>query len=1149
MKKTKKILSVALSIAISGSIMPVWTSNAAEAENKNADMLDFKGAVTSSNLEDFEGFEVGTTWTANADGTALTNNLSSFIDAKITGSGNKAEIVEDGGSKALKITYTGSGAVELFNYFTENHSYQMGDKLVRAGFKVRLESFTEAANITEFNKMYNQTRGTQIGMLVCGRGKEVWINQYDPAMGMRVESDMTEYRDKYFSVASTYNRTSKLGTVEAPDGTYTWQGANDYPFQAAEFTVTTANGNYKGFDSATDESGNKVNTVIYIDDIFFERISYEVLGVYVQDTIQQGTGLTDVPLNAPINVKLSDAYDKDTIKDYLSLTDSTGAAVDFTVAFDADNSVTVFPEGQKIGETYTFNAASGIKSAINPSVATSAAETVTYTTCEDGFSFMGYIDNLSFDDLEDSSYSRAGSGDFLDGKIYVHGNTEGDSIAVTTDPVTGSKALKLTRKLENLYAGLSKYNYVFDKAYDTGRIVVKFDTRMANDNGGTTSFMSFSDDSGTGTSPYWQGAIYNGYWWATSQGSGQQWANGMQHWTNDRYFPAVMNIDFRTNKFSGVVLRDLTNFYNAKEWTFPNTPETLTANVKYMNLVDFRSSNVTAGATKDSEIYIDNLKVSYYDFKTLGVNSVSKPQAGADISGEIVIKMNDVVIDADVTKDNFVIMDTDGNEIPGYTVKKDGVNIILTVPNGLSYETPYIVAVKAGISSETTGVKATDSIYTYAFMTGAYNQYIFEDNFEGMELGTKWEGPATVNIGNVTVDLEAGDSIEYATDSETGKNGFKLTKGSGTGNLNFKYIFPEGYKDGKYRVYVDSRIENWSKAHNVWPGLLNEEAYIAYGRANRITGSYWLQQSGNYKGVDRYGYDWSAVNDGRWICGYSQNKNYKVMGELTTGAGYTYGLYDPETGETSFSRIEEATTGTTLGGVLMRMNGSQTDWSAGIYQGTQNPGEDGISWIYGVAVEKVMIDVTDTSFVPGSDTFNPAEEEISVGFSLRVDPETVNSDTVKLYKEGELVKDVTVEVGADNKSVVISPAEGVMYKTNYSVTVDGVWCYDHVAGKVTLKNYSFKTVRPEDFQLDEVEAIAGGIVSALYNNTEKSSSYIVIGVGKDSEGNITEIKTGSKGTIDAESSLDVSVEMNSAASYEMYVWEDLAGVKPLVKKK
>ena len=59
----KKIMSMAVAVIMTSSMLPgtvLQNAGAATAENKNADMYAGKLSVTSKNMEDFEGFEVGT---------------------------------------------------------------------------------------------------------------------------------------------------------------------------------------------------------------------------------------------------------------------------------------------------------------------------------------------------------------------------------------------------------------------------------------------------------------------------------------------------------------------------------------------------------------------------------------------------------------------------------------------------------------------------------------------------------------------------------------------------------------------------------------------------------------------------------------------------------------------------------------------------------------------------------------------------------------------------------------------------------------------------------------------------------------------------------------------------------------------------------
>ena len=1148
MKKTKKIMSMAVAVLMAGSMLPgvmLQNVSAATATNTNAGMSNI-GSVTLSNFEDFEGFgEEGVEGTTLFTGTETeqTFNLSSYLTLSIKGEGNKAEIVKDPvtNSYALKITHTGDGGnIALSNWFSTKKSNLSATATAHAGYKARFEHYAADTWLKRFNAIVDSKDWYGIARIM-GFGDSLYLDGIrDFSIGLQ-----KNYSDKYLDGEMYYNSYNKVRVITHQGQTFAHVGNNKNPMARALFNITGATGatsaNYYGKGSADEP------TVIWLDDIYFETIDYKVKSATVGGVFEQGEPLTNVPVTAPINVKMTDAVSDDCVSGkYITLTDSEGSAVDFTVEKDSESGFTVYPMGQKTSENYTLTVKAGMKSTINNAVTTVTDKVIKYTTCADGLAFMGYIENMSFDDLEDQSYSKKAQNDtFLDGKIQIYYNTEGDSIAVTTDPVTGSKALKFTRALKNLKVGMSKYNYVFDKAYDSGKVTVDFDVRIANDNGGTVSFISFSDDGETGTAAEWHNVLYDGYWWAESAGH-QEWTRKGRY-SHDAYFPATMYIDFENDKFGGTVYRNVANIYKTNENTFSNTAETHTANVKYMNFVDFRDSNVTAGATADSEIYIDNLKIAHYDYQKLAVDSISKTQEKADINGEITITMNEEVADAYVTTANFMLLDTDGNPVEGYTVSKDANKIIIKTPTDLAYETGYFVSVKSGIASAIEAVMPMENIYTFAFTTKAWSPYIYEDNFEGYEIGDKWEGPQTVKLGNASVTLEAGDSIEYALDEATGKVGFKLVKGTATGNLDFKYIFPEGFKDGKYRVYVDERIENWSKAFYCWPALLDGDGVITSARGNRMTGSYWFVQTGNYKGTDRFGFDWSEVNDSRWISGYDVNKNYKVAGELTTGTAYRIGLLDPETSETTWSIVEPATDVDTLGGVSMRINGGETDLSKAIYKGTQN-NDNGVAWIYSIAVEKVALEVKGSSVESALDSFDPVGK-VTVSFNDRVASSKVNNDTVKLYKADTLVEDVAVTLSDNMKNVTIEPAEGWLYNTEYKIVVDGVEGYDAVVGTAKAKTFAFKTLKKTGFEIDDIELVEGGIVTTLYNNCDDNQKFITIGVAKDATGKITEIKFGDSGYVQANSNTNIAVEFdNAAASYELYVWDGIDTMNPLVKK-
>lgn len=162
--------------------------------------------------------------------------------------------------------------------------------------------------------------------------------------------------------------------------------------------------------------------------------------------------------------------------------------------------------------------------------------------------------------------------------------------------------------------------------------------------------------------------------------------------------------------------------------------------------------------------------------------------------------------------------------------------------------------------------------------------------------------------------------------------------------------------------------------------------------------------------------------------------------------------------------------------------------------------------------------------------------------------QTVNSNTVKLYKNGTEISCTYSVEDIYKKVVTITPTEGLLQNKDYEVLISGVGAYDSVAGSVSGISYTFSTEKGEDFTLAELEAVEGGIVSTLYNNTDSNASFITIGVGKNADGQIIEINVGTSGTVQANDNTSISVEMATAASYELFVWDSLTSMKPLVKK-
>ena len=387
-----------------------------------------------------------------------------------------------------------------------------------------------------------------------------------------------------------------------------------------------------------------------------------------------------------------------------------------------------------------------------------------------------------------------------------------------------------------------------------------------------------------------------------------------------------------------------------------------------------------------------------------------------------------------------------------------------------------------------------------SFTTEEMKKIVLSDNFEDIsdELETKVVGPATLTIGNIKVQLQEGDSIEYAYDDETNQYGLKLTKSGTNGTLVFDYLFPETYTDGKYRVKVSEKIENHSKAHDRWPALL-KDSETELGRAIYGAG-YWLGKTGKFNSTDRFGVHWGNEDNSRWISGYTLNKNNVIWGELTCGLGYKYGTYDAATNDYS-SSVEPATDATTLSGVRLRINenGDAPNYEIGYIKGSQkdddtvnNPNNDGIAWVYGVTVERVFLEIKSTSFVNNDENF-PVDGAIEIAMTEKVDESSVTPETVVVLKDGIRLDDIqySVNVSEDKDEIIVDVEGGLEYDADYSINLSkNIRAYDQPVGRL-LADATF-ALHTETYVETKAPNIVSSTIDEGADNVSYKTEYVIL---------------------------------------------------------
>lgn len=633
MKKIKKLSAVALIFAMILTSFSLISAVAAP--------LNIADVTTSSDFVDFENCTVldgaGTALVADENG-VITMNDGNFTIGKrlaisVSGDGNKAEIVTDtvSGSKALKLTYTGAGSIGVFDFYADNHA-DIKNVVVRTGAKVRIESFASNASMSRFGAI-RSTLG------YGGMTTAIPISYFFASFRAANVNDNTsstilhvnDARNNYSAFSVVYNQVTDTAYLKSESA------VENHSYSKTMASSVVPGYSHYVIGAATSDAGQNgpdkdtTTTVMYLDDMYVETLKYDVETVSIGGTFYNNATLTNVPLNAPIDVKFNaPVADASAVTDNFSLKDSSGANVDFSVRKESEDVLSIYPLKQKTGETYTLTVKSGVALSADTAVQMISDKSYTYTTCSDGLTFIKYIENENFNDIAETTLTFTDTNtnanttpvksflkDDMNGQIGVFRYNQGDSVSVATDSVTSSKALKISRPQANNALNNTRITYVLPETYNTGKIVTSADLRVVR-NGNTDQFSSFMTYANSANSGSYNSAWINkqdssaGYYWSFVGGS-DNWMNMASHITDTTVFPMTQYLDFTTKAIGGQTFR---NYGTATQGLQTKTKANAIADtddVYGMNIVNINGTKGTA-PTGGTDIYLDNLKVAYYDY-------------------------------------------------------------------------------------------------------------------------------------------------------------------------------------------------------------------------------------------------------------------------------------------------------------------------------------------------------------------------------------------------------------------------------------------------------------------------------------------------------------------------------------------------------
>ncbi len=187
-------------------------------------------------------------------------------------------------------------------------------------------------------------------------------------------------------------------------------------------------------------------------------------------------------------------------------------------------------------------------------------------------------------------------------------------------------------------------------------------------------------------------------------------------------------------------------------------------------------------------------------------------------------------------------------------------------------------------------------------------------------------------------------------------------------------------------------------------------------------------------------------------------------------------------------------------------------------------------------------------------------EEPTVYFTEEIDPETVNTENVKLTVNGVAVEDYTPEVGTDGKSIVIKHTELLAGKTKYTVSISNIASKDNSADIAASYSYSFTTAKAYELGAVSFGDATGALgetvpatVSIKFNDTVKHEVAFITAVYDKASGELVACDIDNrKGATAVEGSADLSATVTvpnvEGKTYEVYayLWDGLTTLRPYI---
>ena len=1150
MKKTKKLASWILALTMVAGIVPAM---AEENTNGEAPVVTKESTTSLLFAEDFEGYEVGVVAENPVDATTVKNYENEAFNLTLH-PGDKLEIAEENGNKYMKLTVGNTTTSETKILYNFPESYVGGEKRVSYDFYPEVHS-----RRFNFLGVVNDSIKSTRAQMMCTYGNAIYLSN---GVGGSVPGifgflDVNKYSGEFGTITQTLTldgatktssvRARSVGQKEEKTGNCLASTAVSFmEWSAIKHSIAAYNGSVKA------EDGSDVAGVYRIDNITVEDV--KKLGGDVTKITEDFEGYPEGKLyekvaNATFTVQNGDsieiAKDPVTGSKGIKITKSDKSTEITKVVFDYGE---VADDVVKISYDVRFQNHSKLLQGF-PMLST-------------GATWINYRNNIYWSGTMNANTTFANW-------LNVAGDTNVQHIEFIHDPKAASNntTVALIKSNGAVYTG--SYNVGAGQAFKT----VTFNTDYATASEGASAHMGQS----TGDGVYWIDNI-----------------------TVEIMQLRLENSSIKDGETAVSVKKDLIlNFNEAVSETIKELivvkkgAESLVYGEDYTVTLSDDSKTVTIDAVGGKWEYETNYEVVIPE--TDGLTNM-KPYSGTKINF-VTGKFSSVLVD-----DNFSYLtvgdrwEVPADETEGKTVAI-GENISVKMQPGDSVEYAYDeVRGQYGLKL-IKGITAGEMDFLYNFPekyeNGKYRVTVDERIAHHSKAHPYWPAlldgsGAVIETGFYGSGYWIGRTGNFGVDrfgvDWSAVNASRFIEGYGENNsVVGEIITGIGCRIGTHNPETD--IYQWSKEPAITKtslgGIRMKMNWTGSSSANWST----MYVPGSAKETEE-----NPNNDGiAWIYSVKVEEirldvietsfeksqlefspsepltiTFNESLDLSTVNADTFKLYK---GDELIDSYEY--------NVSLSENGKTVTLSpvAGLEYGTEytikitknvKPTEkviDGL-WdekIYTIKVEeyenKSNPDIVWSSIPNGSQNVDYNIDSIILSTDdVLLDAATVTKDNIKVYENG--VEIDTYQVSVEEIFAVKVTFDGLKKDATYKIIVTGLKSGGENSLEMTT-DYELNFTTRDDIYTENVESkiSADGeksvITAELFNKSTTDVNYQVIGVLKDSEGKILSVNYGSNGIISANGYADITVEAvanESAECFELYIWDGMGTMKPLVKK-